>query len=73
MQGIKVTRQSEKLTEQINLDYMYCLGARSSIVVKALGYKPEGRRYETRWGEILNLHNPSSCTRLWGNRNIKKK
>jgi hypothetical protein len=26
-------------------------GARRSIVVKALYYKPEGRRFETRWGE----------------------
>jgi hypothetical protein len=24
-----------------------------------LGYKPEGRGFETRWGEILNLPNPS--------------
>jgi hypothetical protein len=28
-------------------------------VVKALGYKPEGRGFETRCGEILNLPNPS--------------
>jgi hypothetical protein len=36
------------------------LGARGSLVVKALGYKPEGRRFENRWGGILNLRNPSS-------------
>jgi hypothetical protein len=24
-------------------------------VAKALGYKPEGHGFETRWGEILNL------------------
>jgi hypothetical protein len=27
------------------------LGARVIVVVKALCYKPEGRRFETRWGE----------------------
>jgi hypothetical protein len=30
-----------------------------SVVVKALCYKPEGRGFDTRWGEFLNLHNPS--------------
>jgi hypothetical protein len=39
-------------------------GARGSLVVKALGYKPEG--FETRWVEILNLPNPSRRTRPWG-------
>jgi hypothetical protein len=38
----------------------------SSIVVKALGYKPEGRGLETRRGEILNLRNPSGRSRPWG-------
>jgi hypothetical protein len=37
-----------------------------SVVVKALGYKPESRGFETRWGEILNLPNPSGRTRPWG-------
>jgi hypothetical protein len=37
-----------------------------SVAVKALGYKPEGRGFETRWGEILNLPNPSGRTRPWG-------
>jgi hypothetical protein len=27
-------------------------GARGSLVVKALDYKPEGHGFETRWGEI---------------------
>jgi hypothetical protein len=36
------------------------------LVVKALGYKPEGRGFETRWGESLNLPNPSGRTRPWG-------
>jgi hypothetical protein len=41
------------------------LGARGSVVVKALFYKPEGREFDTRWGEFLNLHNPSGRTRVW--------
>jgi hypothetical protein len=41
-----------------------------SLVVKALGYKPEGRRFEYRWGEILNLPNPSGRTRPWGLLNL---
>jgi hypothetical protein len=46
-------------TSQIGLivtfedSYSSCIGARGSLVVKALGYKPEGRGFETRWGEIL--------------------
>jgi hypothetical protein len=35
----------------------------SSLVVKALSYEPEGRGFETRWGEILNLPNPSGRIR----------
>jgi hypothetical protein len=47
--------------------FMYVLfGACSSLVVKALDYKPEGRGLETRWGEILNVPNPSGHSRLWG-------
>jgi hypothetical protein len=41
-------------------------GARGSLVVKKLDYKAEGRGFETRWGEILNLPNPSGHTRPWG-------
>jgi hypothetical protein len=40
--------------------------ARGSLVVKALGYKPEGRGFETRWGEILNLPNPYGRIMPWG-------
>jgi hypothetical protein len=29
------------------------MGAWGSIVVKALYYKPEGRGFETRWGELF--------------------
>jgi hypothetical protein len=32
--------------------------ARGSVVVKVLRYKPEGRGFDTRWGEFLNLPNP---------------
>jgi hypothetical protein len=50
--------------------YMYCIciwgGARDSLVVKALGYKPEDRGVETLWDEFLNVPNPSGRTRPWG-------
>jgi hypothetical protein len=42
------------------------LGARDSVVVKALCYNPEGRGLKTRWGDFLNLPNPSDRTRPWG-------
>jgi hypothetical protein len=32
-------------------------------VVKALGYKAEGRGFQTQWGEIFNLPNPSGRTK----------
>jgi hypothetical protein len=35
-------------------------------MVKALGYNPEGRGFENRRGEILNLPNSSGRTRPWG-------
>jgi hypothetical protein len=48
---------------------MACYGdsfeARGSLVVKALGYKQEGRGFESQC-EILNLPNPSGRTRPWG-------
>jgi hypothetical protein len=40
--------------------------ARGNLVVKALGYKPESRGFETQGGEILNLPDPSGHTRPWG-------
>jgi hypothetical protein len=53
------------------------IGARGSLVVKALDYKPESRGFETRWGECLNLHNPSGRIRPWfysaSNRNEYRK
>jgi hypothetical protein len=44
--------------------------AHGSLVVKALGYKPQGRGFETQWGEILNLPNPSGRTRPCGLLNL---
>jgi hypothetical protein len=41
-------------------------GARGRIVVKALCYKPEGRGFETRGGEFVNLPNLSGRIRPWG-------
>jgi hypothetical protein len=41
-------------------------GARGSVVVKALCYKPEGRGFDSRWGEFLNLANASGRSRPWG-------
>jgi hypothetical protein len=38
-------------------------GGRGSVVVKALRYKPEGRGFDNRWCEFLNLPNPSGRTR----------
>jgi hypothetical protein len=35
-------------------------GPRSSVMVKVKCYKPEGRGFDTRWGEFLNLPNPSA-------------
>jgi hypothetical protein len=48
-------------------------GARGSVVVKALCYKPEGRGFDTRWGEFLNLPNPSGRTRHWGLLSLEQK
>jgi hypothetical protein len=42
------------------------VGARGRVVVKALCYKPEGRGFDTRQGEFLNLPNPSGRTSPWG-------
>jgi hypothetical protein len=50
--------------------------ASGSVVVKELCYKPEGRGFGTRSGEIFNLPNLSCRTRPWGspsNRNEYQK
>jgi hypothetical protein len=43
----------------------FTLGARGSVVVKALSYKPEGRGFDSRLGKFLNLPNLSGRTRPW--------
>jgi hypothetical protein len=59
--SLKINRQKETFMSKSLLN-----GARGSLVVRALGYKPESRGFENRWGEILNLRNPSGSTRPWG-------
>jgi hypothetical protein len=58
------TDAEEKMS--YNLDLWGIKSARGSVVVKALEYKPEIRGFESRWGEILNLPNPSGHIRPWG-------
>jgi hypothetical protein len=43
------------LWQGIQFDKYKLLGARCSVVVKALFYKPERRGSQTRWGEHLIL------------------
>jgi hypothetical protein len=45
---------------------IFSIGARGSVVVMALCYKPEGRGLKTQWDEIFffNLPNLSSRTGL---------
>jgi hypothetical protein len=63
--------------KQNNFGTCSAWGARGSLLVKALGYKSEGRGFENRLGELLNLPNPSGCTRPWvysaSNRNEYRK
>jgi hypothetical protein len=59
------SRYLETMPKNSYPPFIYTL-YRDSLVVKALGYKPEGRGFETRWGEILNLPNPSGRTNPWG-------
>jgi hypothetical protein len=33
--------------------HIYALGARGRVVVEALRYKPEGSRFETRYGQLI--------------------
>jgi hypothetical protein len=52
------------LVWKVRMDCLHNLFAWS--LVKALCYKPEGHGFDTRWGEFLNLSNPSGRTRSWG-------
>jgi hypothetical protein len=54
------------LTKLLRSAFVCLSGQRGSVMVKALSYKPEGRGFDTRRGEFLNLPNPSSGTRPWG-------
>jgi hypothetical protein len=40
-----------EIWRKINVDTGVRVGTRGSVVVKALYYKPEGRGFETRYGE----------------------
>jgi hypothetical protein len=45
-------------------EWAFCFA--DSVVVKVLSYEPEGRGFDTRWGDFLNLPNPSDRTRPFG-------
>jgi hypothetical protein len=49
------------------------LGSLGSVVIEALCYKPEGRRFDTQIGKFLNLSNPSIRSRPWGLLSIYQK
>jgi hypothetical protein len=57
----QVQTNAGNLSEQLS-----AYGARGSIVVKALCYKPEGHEFDTLLGTFLNLLNPSCRNRPWG-------
>jgi hypothetical protein len=68
---IRATEYQQSLYRDIDLNQTYDLyhittEVRDSVVVKAQYYKPEGREFDSRWGEFLNLPNPSGRTRPWG-------
>jgi hypothetical protein len=46
--------------------FLIVTGTRGSVVVKALCYKPEGRGFDTRRCDFLNLPNPFGHTKPWG-------
>jgi hypothetical protein len=51
-------------TLRIKLYLYYIPGAHGSVVVKALCYKPDGRAFETRWGEWI-LSNKTNKQTPW--------
>jgi hypothetical protein len=65
MDGVQKPSNYECYTEPFRF-YEMEKGARGGVVVKALSYMPECRGLETRWGEFLNLPNPSGISRPWG-------
>jgi hypothetical protein len=62
----RLRRRYSNPPPHVNVGYICLCLARRSVVVKALCYKPEGRGFDTRLGEFLNLPNPSVRTRPWG-------
>jgi hypothetical protein len=69
MYTFRNNKPKSELNDSNNNNYYYnniIYEERGSVVVKALRYKPEGRGFDTRWGEFLNLPNPSGRTKPWG-------
>jgi hypothetical protein len=69
--SVGVVRSRAKAKDLVSLIFVFqfrASGAPGSIVVEALRCKPEGRVFETWWGEwiFFNLPNSSSRTRRWG-------
>jgi hypothetical protein len=60
--NLKEPPEARRLRKNLPID----IAARGSLVVKALSYKSKGLGFETQWGEILNLPDPSGRTRPWG-------
>jgi hypothetical protein len=52
--------------EIIYIEFVSRIIARGSVAIKALWYKPEGRGFDTQWGDFLMLPNLSGPTRPWG-------
>jgi hypothetical protein len=48
---VKIGRNASEMLALLTLPYGEYTRARSSVVVKALCYKPEGHGFETRLGE----------------------
>jgi hypothetical protein len=67
---ITLTPSMSRLSRQCgipNISQLYMTPRPLTVIdFKAPGYKPEGRGFETLWGGILNLPNPSGPTRPWG-------
>jgi hypothetical protein len=51
----KVEKINQRSLENIHNSYIPHNGARGSVVVKALGNKPEGREFDTRWGDCFKF------------------
>jgi hypothetical protein len=58
--------ERKPLVARSSVESNVAMEARGNVVVKAQCYKPEGRGFETRRSEFLNLPNPSDCSRPWG-------